>query len=534
MNASRKEPVDVILCLLDRARGEFEQGRLTGALDYLDRAIAADSECAYAFFLRAMVRVLRREDAAAERDLGRLEGMPCGAMFRWREFAMPSTVRFPGLTDALNRFLARRAGFAWGFVLRAFVFRSLSRFQESIADIDRAIALSPRSATLHAFLGNGHFAEKAERKGLACLRRAARLAPACGWISAWLGEGYRRLRCPRKALAALDRAVELDPSYLQSYVWRGALRTSLGRHVEACADFERALSGDWRRFWHYRAGGRLADPGLSWVLNQRKTARLAAGDLHGALDDVNRLHALSTRFGWIPNPTQSPALHREGRGGLSRLLARDPSNAWAYAWRGWTSAEAGRFEGALPDLERALELGLEHAWVLSWRGRARQCLGKSAEARRDFDRAIRLDSRYAPAYGWRGGLRRSGGDFAGALQDFDRALRLDPLSAWIRAWRGELRLRQKNYRLAVKDLDRSLEIDAANPDARRWRGEARYLTGHFAAAAADVEQSLRFQPRSQAAWALKSLICGSGGDLRGQRIAVKRAFALAPRAETPL
>ncbi|MFI5360871.1 MAG: tetratricopeptide repeat protein [Elusimicrobiota bacterium] len=521
----------MILVWLDRARGEFEKGRLTRSLDYLDRAVAADAECAYAFFLRAMIRVLRREDAAAARDFRRLERMPCRAMFRWREFAMPSTLRFPGLTDALNRFLERRTTFAWGFVLRAFVFRSVSRFPASIADIERAISLSPRSATLHAFLGNGHFAARSESKGLACLLRAARLAPDCGWIHAWLGEGHRRLRSPRKALAALDLAVELDPSYLQSYVWRGALRTSLGRHVEACADFDRALAGDWRRFWHYRAGGRKADPGLAWVLHQRKTARLAAGELSGALDDLNRLHALSTRFAWAPNPAQSQALHREGRGALSRLLARDPSNAWAYAWRGWTSLEAGRFESALPDFDRALELGLEHAWVLSWRGRANQSLDKPAKARRDFDRAIRLDSRYAPAYGWRGGLRRSGRDFIGALRDFDRALRLDPLSAWIRAWRGELRLRQKNYRRAVEDLDRSLEIDAGNPDARRWRGEARYRTGHFAAAAADIEESLRVRPRSHAAWALKSLICGSVGDLRGQRFAVKRAVALAPHAE---
>ncbi|MBI2385262.1 MAG: tetratricopeptide repeat protein [Elusimicrobia bacterium] len=428
---------------LREARGALDSGRPAAALPPLARALAEDPACAYAWFLRAGVRVLLRDRRGAEADLDALGRLPASAIVRYREFDAPAALRWPSYPAAVDRLLARRGAPAWGFVLRAFALRESHRFPEAVAAMERAVAAAPRDAGLRGLLSRVRFVNRFPKKGLSDLNAALRLDPSCGWLHAWKGEALRHLGRPDEALAALEKAIALDPSYFRAFAWRGGIRASRGSRALALADLDRALSA-----------APPGEPSLSWIYNERMRVRRALGDVAGALADLNAAHALNSRYGWSrPGGSDFDAADAE----LSRFLRRRPRHAWARAWRGWTRLEAGRPAEALADLGSA-----RRAWPLVWRGRARLMLGDRAGALRDFTRAVGADESYAPAWAWRGGARRS-------QSDLSRAIALDPILAWAWAWRGELRLGEGRLKEALNDVERSLTLNPSYPEAQLIR-----------------------------------------------------------------
>lgn len=428
---------------LSEARRAVEAGRPAAALAPLARALAEDPGCAYAWFFRAGVRVLRGDMMGAASDLDALGRLPASAIVRYREFDAPSALRYPGYLPSVDRLLAAAKPPAWGFALRAFALRESHRFAEAIAAMERGAAAAPRDAGLRGLLSRVRFVNRFPKKGLADLNAALRLDPSCGWLHAWRGEALRHLGRSEEALAELEKAIALEPRYFRAFAWRGGIRSARGRHALALADLDRALSG-----------APPDEPSLSWIYHERMRARRALGDVAGALADLNAAHALNSRYGWSrPGGDGFDAAEAE----LTAFLRRRPRHAWARAWRGWTRLEAGRPAEALADLSSA-----RGAWPLIWRGRARLRLGDEAGALRDFTLATRVDPRYAPAWGWRGGTRRS-------RADLSRALELDPILAWAWTWRAELNLAEGRLEDALSDAGRALTLDPSNQEAQLIR-----------------------------------------------------------------
>lgn len=458
---------------LRAARRAVEKGRLAAGERALTRALAADSACAYAWFFRAGVRVLRGDMRGAASDLDALGRLPTSSIVRYREFDAPSALRYPAYLAAVNRLLARRGAPAWGFALRAFALRESHRFPEAIVAMERGCAAAPRDAALRGLLSRVRFVNRFPKKGLSDLNAALRLDPSCGWLHAWRGEALRHLGRPAQALAELEKAIKLDPSYYRAFAWRGGIRSARGRSALALADFDHAL-----------AGAPPDEPSLSWIYNERMRVRRALGDVPGALADLNAAHALNSRYGWSrPGGSDFTAADAE----LTRFLRRRPGHAWARAWRGWTKLEAGRADAAMPDLDAALARGTDRGWPLLWRARARLMLGDQAGALLDMTRALRAEPRYAPAWAWRGGTRKS-------PSDLSRAIALDPILAW--AWTG--------------------------------RGELHLAAGRLKDASADLGRALTLDPGSWRAWAALSLVHGGLGDVASQRRALAQALRLAP------
>jgi tetratricopeptide (TPR) repeat protein len=80
---------------------------------------------------------------------------------------------------------------------------------------------------------------------------------------------------------------------------------------------------------------------------------------------------------------------------LSRDIKLRPADAWAISSRGQIYLGLGRYDEALADLDRALELDPDGETFGS-RGQVYRLLGREEEARADFARAIELDPGYKP------------------------------------------------------------------------------------------------------------------------------------------
>lgn len=113
---------------------------------------------------------------------------------------------------------------------------ALRDYATAAAEAERAIALEPDAASVHALRGNVHY--EAKEYSL--------------------------------AIVAYSRAIELDPTFGLAYAGRGGARTYEGDLDGAFADFEQAIDNGFANAWTY---------------NGRGNAFRAAGDLDRAYAD---------------------------------------------------------------------------------------------------------------------------------------------------------------------------------------------------------------------------------------------------------
>ena len=178
----------------------------------------------------------------------------------------------------------------------------------------------------------------------------------------------------------------------------------------------------------------------------------------------------------------------------------------AYTNRGLSEAMIGDFNGAMADLNHAIELNQKdmHAWyfrgfawdkqqkpakaiadystalglakdpnhqtlILYRRGLAYVKQRDNDDALKDFNDAINIDAGYAPAYFARATLRRNRGDIDGALADYSHVIELNPTDAEARYRRGVIYREQRKDHLAIADYSHALEIDPHMEKARAGR-----------------------------------------------------------------
>ncbi|MEH2302724.1 MAG: tetratricopeptide repeat protein [Nostoc sp.] len=145
----------------------------------------------------------------------------------------------------------------------------------------------------------------------------------------------------------------------------------------------------------------------------------------------------------------------------------------ALGWRGEIYRLMKRYEEALPDFDRAIELDSKYAWAIANRGVTYHLMKRYTEALEDFDRLIELNPKYDwaitirgvtyrlielnPKYEWviasRGETYRLMERYTQALEDFDRAIELNPKLDWAIASRGQTFLQLKRYNEALADFN---------------------------------------------------------------------------------
>ncbi|MGD9683238.1 MAG: tetratricopeptide repeat protein [Candidatus Obscuribacterales bacterium] len=138
----------------------------------------------------------------------------------------------------------------------------------------------------------------------------------------------------------------------------------------------------------------------------------------------------------------------------SKAIDKNPGDARAYAKRGEAYMSLDRYEDALADLDRSIELGRKKSRLYALRASVESNLEKDDAALRDYSQAIALEPGNAEYYDNRGGFYAARDELDRALSDYDRAIELssDPSRSYFNR-AGILRRKGEKDR-ALSDLDR--------------------------------------------------------------------------------
>jgi tetratricopeptide (TPR) repeat protein len=183
---------------------------------------------------------------------------------------------------------------------------------------------------------------------------------------------------------------------------------------------------------------------------------------------------------------------------FNKAIELKPDYTEAYNNRGNLFSNANRNEAALHDFNKAIELDPGYADAYNNRGNLFLKENRNDKAIHDFNKAIELNPDYAQAYNNRGYLFQKEKRNDEAMDDYNKAIALRPDFAEAYYNKGNLLVEQKEYKEAISAFTKAILFRADYARAYFNRGVAEYYSGSNVAACGDLKKaaSLGFQPAS--------------------------------------
>jgi tetratricopeptide (TPR) repeat protein len=179
---------------------------------------------------------------------------------------------------------------------------------------------------------------------------------------------------------------------------------------------------------------------------------------------------------------------------LDKAIELNPTNAEYWVQRGTAYVLSGRLPQAVENFSRAIELQNGYADAYDNRGLALQRLGRLNEALKDFDKAVSLRPLWPQLHVNRGGLLAAMGRQDEALAEFNKAVELRGDFAMAYYNRANTYLARGHYPQAEADYSRAIELEPNYADAYINRGVARHNLGRDDLAAADFARVVELDP----------------------------------------
>ncbi len=186
--------------------------------------------------------------------------------------------------------------------------------------------------------------------------------------------------------------------------------------------------------------------------------------------------------------------YQEALADFNRAIELDPRRDSAITIRSLTYQAMGRWEETLADFSRAIELDPSSAWAWVSRGQAYRLMERYEEALADYSRAIELAPTHASAIASRGLTYHAMERYDEALTDLSRAIELDPNQDWAWAWRGHAYRLMERYDEALTDFSRAIELAPTYASAIAERGQTYQAMERYEEALTDLSRAIELGP----------------------------------------
>ena len=194
-----------------------------------------------------------------------------------------------------------------------------------------------------------------------------------------------------------------------------------------------------------------------------------------------------------------------------KAIELDPKQCDVFCRRGNAKYYLGNYEAAIADYDRAIELDPKDAFAFGCRGLVNFVLVNDEAAIADCDKAIELDPTYAAVFACRGDAKYNLGKYEAAVADYDKAIELRPKYANAFHRRGDAKRSLGNYEAAIADYDKAIELDPKYAAVFACRGHAQHTLGKYEAAMGDFENAIGLEPGNPWTWFFRGVCAGKIG-----------------------
>jgi tetratricopeptide (TPR) repeat protein len=328
------------------------------------------------------------------------------------------------------------------------------RYDLAVAAYDRSIALSP-SASAHYGKGSVLRYQSKFDASVAELNKALALTPNDSKIIEQRGYAYKEGKNWDGAIADFTKVLSMPKADRKSLLYaRGFAYAGKGSYDLALKDQTEALALSTDAYDKVNAltgkGDALSGLGRgAEALDAYNAAIAAAGT-----DAFARLNLMNTYVG------RGRLYVSQGKTDLAKA---DFNESIKISPKFAVEAKA-----ELAKLERPVAPGPTVPTTVEAWGRA----GRDAANAQKWDDAIKaftecvaLDAKFAPCYAWRGAVYGAKGDLAASDRDFEKAFALDPKEAAYHFMRGQMNAQAGRKNEAITDFRNGLKLAPGNPRA---------------------------------------------------------------------
>ena len=237
-------------------------------------------------------------------------------------------------------------------------------------------------------------------------------------------------------------------------------------HAQVAVDFATQLLGQPKLMGEQRSN----------TLYQRALAFLALPDQIRAIADyqeairVTPTH-LGARIG-LADTLAATGKTAAAMNAYNDAVKAFPTNPLVYNNRGMFEQSTGRYDDAILDFSKALELDNQFVVAITNRGFVMMTQGNFEGAENDFTESLRLDAAQPMVISLRAGSKLSRGDIEAAIKDYNDVLKWDSKNAVGHAELGFALFFSGKHQAALAEFDQAAELDKKLRFLHPWR----YLT----------------------------------------------------------
>lgn len=187
--------------------------------------------------------------------------------------------------------------------------------------------------------------------------------------------------------------------------------------------------------------------------------------------------------------------YEEALADFTKALELKPDYANVWVNRGIVYQNRGQHDLALADFNKTLEFAPNDSFAYVRRGRSHRALGQRDKAMSDYNQAIKLKPGYAEAYESRGDALRESGAAGRAIADYAKAVELEPRRAWLRLRIASLRSSQGEHDLAIEECDRYIALYPDDDTGYVQRGLSFLRLKRHEEAILDLSSAIALEPQ---------------------------------------
>lgn len=201
----------------------------------------------------------------------------------------------------------------------------------------------------------------------------------------------------------------------------------------------------------------------------------------------------------------------------------------AYLKRGDAYQIIGKYQPAITDYNKAIELNYGFTDAYFHRGNAYAALGNLEQAIKDYEKAIDIDPKNADAYYNLGNIYANLKDYQRAILNFNFAVKLNPKYTEAYNNRGMAYDNIGNHKRAIDDFDMAIKLNPEHAKAYSNKGIAYSILGDAKEAIISFNKAIELNPQNATGFYNRGLTYYSSGDLSQAIVDFNKATALNPK-----